>query len=351
MAPELARVIETDGHGCTLVFIADARVQRVRLSADLVRHEIAVRPNHLVLVIDNEVVYRGPLEESVERDLDTVRERCIAEWQRPALREVSGDPRRIVATGYDRIAECYADWSRGEVVDEVRPKYLSLLLDSLPTGADVLELGCGAGLPTTRQLAERFTVTGMDISERQIELARRAVPGAKFVCDDMTRVVFSSGTFDAVASFYSFNHLPFGELAALLVRIAGWLRPSGLLVTAFASSYDPGTIQQDWLGAPMYFSGYAPADTRRFIEAAGLSIFSLQPRTDNRERATDCVLLAGGPQALVLALVEEVGCTAPFTQNRGNLRQHPAADAGSISGLKGASHVLRRQQEDRPHFL
>jgi SAM-dependent methyltransferase len=186
------------------------------------------------------------------------------------------DARCIVATGYDRIAERYAQWSRDEVVDEARPKYLSLLLDSLPTGADVLELGCGGGNPTTRRLAERFTLTGVDISGRQIELARLAVPAAEFVCDDMTRIVFPSQSFDAVASFYSFNHLPFGELASMLVRIASWLRPHGLLVTALASRFDSGTVDADWLGASMYFSGYAPDDTRRFVEDAGLSIVSLQ---------------------------------------------------------------------------
>jgi SAM-dependent methyltransferase len=276
--PELARVIESDDQGCTVAFIADARVERANLSADIVRYGIRVRPGHLVLVADNEVVYRGPLEDAVEHDFDTVRKRCIAEWQGLALRHVvMGDPGRIVAAGYNRIAERYARWSRDEVVDDTRPRYLSLLLDSLPTGADVLELGCGGGGPTSRQLAERFRLTGVDISERQIELARRAVPHARFVCDDMTRVAFPTASFDAVASFYAFNHLRFGELAGLLARIAGWLRPSGLLVTALAARYDPGSVEADWLGAPMYFSGYTPDDTRRFVEDAGLSIISLQP--------------------------------------------------------------------------
>jgi SAM-dependent methyltransferase len=117
----------------------------------------------------------------------------------------------------------------------------------------------------------------VDISERQIELARRAVPHARFVCDDMTRVTFAPRSFDAVASFYAFGHVRFGELAGLLVRIASWLKPGGLLVTALAASYDPGTVEADWLGAPMYFSGYAPDDTRRFVDDAGLSIVSLQP--------------------------------------------------------------------------
>ena len=40
----------------------------------------------------------------------------------------------------------------------------------------VLDLGCGAGVPIARRLAERYKVTGVDISERQIMLVRRNVP-------------------------------------------------------------------------------------------------------------------------------------------------------------------------------
>ena len=192
---------------------------------------------------------------------------------------IAGDPRRLVADGYNRIAERYAQWTREEVVDETRPKYLSLLLDSLPPGADVLDLGCGSGGPTTRQLADRFRVTGVDISERQIELAKASVPHASFVCGDMTRLALPSASFDAVASFYAFNHLPFGELPNLLITISDWLRGGGLLVTALSRRFDTGTVEADWLGAPMYFSGYSPEESRDFVAAAGLSIVTLRPES------------------------------------------------------------------------
>jgi SAM-dependent methyltransferase len=44
-------------------------------------------------------------------------------------------PRQIVAEGYDRIAETYATWSRLQVVDEVRPRYTSVLLDQQSAGS------------------------------------------------------------------------------------------------------------------------------------------------------------------------------------------------------------------------
>ena len=43
-------------------------------------------------------------------------------------------------------------------------------------GETILDLGCGAGVPVTKQLAKRFAVTGVDISEAQLRIARDRVP-------------------------------------------------------------------------------------------------------------------------------------------------------------------------------
>src|SRR5688572_587903 len=145
------------------------------------------------------------------------------------------DLRRIVAEGYDHIAERYALWAAHNVIYEVRPRYTAVLLDNLPKNAAVLELGCGGGGATTRQLANRFMVTGVDISARQIELSKRNVPNGQFIHGDMTRVEFPPSSFDGVAAFYTFTHLPQGELPELLRRISEWLRPGGLLVASMAA--------------------------------------------------------------------------------------------------------------------
>lgn len=102
------------------------------------------------------------------------------------------DPKEIVANGYDRIANRYAEWAPGVRVEE-RQRYTELLLEGLPEGANVLELGCGSGLPTTRQLAKHFRVTGVDISEQQITFARQNVPEATFDHADMTALNFPPG--------------------------------------------------------------------------------------------------------------------------------------------------------------
>jgi cyclopropane fatty-acyl-phospholipid synthase-like methyltransferase len=206
---------------------------------------------------------------------------------------------RVVERGYDRIAERYALWLANEVTDQVRPRYTALLLDTLPPDARVLELGCGGGGPTTRRLAERFVLTGVDISARQIELARQNVSGATFVHADMTRLTFPPSGFDAVAAFYALTHLPHGELPHLLHRITAWLRPGGLFVASMGGGSDPGTVEPNWLGAPMYFSGYPPEESQRVVAQAGLELLSAQDGTivENGHPTTFLWVLARKPDS------------------------------------------------------
>jgi cyclopropane fatty-acyl-phospholipid synthase-like methyltransferase len=141
----------------------------------------------------------------------------------------------------------------------------------LADGARVLELGCGGGAPETKRLAQRFTLTGVDISPKQIERARAAVPNAEFVCADFTDLELPAASFDAVASFYVFNHVPRELLAPLLGDIQGWLVPGGWLLTAFGQTDNPGWTGE-WLGAPTFFAGFPPEINSRLVREAGFTI-------------------------------------------------------------------------------
>ncbi len=188
------------------------------------------------------------------------------------------DPKRIVQEGYDCIAERYLDWTETARSEE-RARYTAVLLDQLPPGAEVLDLGCGSGVPTTQQLAQRFNVTGVDISARQIALARQNVPGAQFVHADVTQLDYAPGSFDAVAAFYSIVHVPRQEQQKLLQDIASWLRPGGLLVAAMGTHSAKADLAEDFLGAPMYWSGFDSETNERMVEATGLRIVSIQEET------------------------------------------------------------------------
>jgi cyclopropane fatty-acyl-phospholipid synthase-like methyltransferase len=177
---------------------------------------------------------------------------------------------QIVADGYDVIGDTFAAWREGFVGDP-RRDWEDDFVSRLQQGARVLELGCGGGSPESRRLAERFTLTGVDISPRQVERARAAIPDADFLCADFTGLELPSASFDAVASFVVFNHVPRELLTPLLANIHDWLKTGGWLLTAFGASDNPGWTGE-WLGAQTFFSGFPPETNSRLVREAGFAI-------------------------------------------------------------------------------
>jgi cyclopropane fatty-acyl-phospholipid synthase-like methyltransferase len=178
------------------------------------------------------------------------------------------DPRtRLVGEGYDVIGDRFVEW-RNRIAGDPRDRWTDALTSRLEDGARVLELGCGRGVPDTRLLADRFRVTGVDISAEQIRHARANVPKADFVLADFTTLDLEPASFDAVAAFYSFNHVPRELLGDMFSRINTWLVPGGFLLASLGAQDTPDWTG-DFLGAPTFFSGYPPDVNRRLLAEAG----------------------------------------------------------------------------------
>ncbi|HEY6710758.1 MAG TPA: class I SAM-dependent methyltransferase [Rubrobacter sp.] len=187
--------------------------------------------------------------------------------------------RHTVESGYDQMAEQYLATKDPE--DPLALAALEDLATLLPPEAAVLDLGCGAGVPVTRWLADRgFVLTGIDVSARQLELARRNVPGGTFLKADMTEVVFAPESFDAAVAFHSIIHIPRAEHPALLGSIHRWLKPGGaLLATMTVTDYEGR--EEDWegWGAPMVWSHYGRSANVAMLREAGFEIRYAEPRT------------------------------------------------------------------------
>jgi predicted TPR repeat methyltransferase len=183
-------------------------------------------------------------------------------------RAVARNPKEIVARGYDAIALRYAEWA-----GQVKSPALDWLRDldaRLPDASEVLELGCGRGVPGTRELARRHRVTGVDISAVQIELARHHVPEASFVHADAAELDVAAGTLDAVVALFIFGHVPVDEQRDLLSRIAVWLDDGGLLLATFGAGEAGEDVDPDWLGAPMFFASLGGDSYIPLLRESGL---------------------------------------------------------------------------------
>jgi 2-polyprenyl-3-methyl-5-hydroxy-6-metoxy-1,4-benzoquinol methylase len=179
------------------------------------------------------------------------------------------DPKELVRAGYNRISRAY----RGDTIerDHAYFRWLDVLQRRLQPGSRVLELGCGCGIPVAQELAAAYRITGVDISEVQIERARSLVPSATFMCTDIASLEFSRGEFDAIVSFFAIIHVPLPEQRSLFERLARWLRPNGVLMASVGHGEWTG-YAEDWYGAPMYWSHADEATYLQWLAELGFEV-------------------------------------------------------------------------------
>lgn len=194
---------------------------------------------------------------------------------RPA-NDPSVDYKSLVQRGYDQCAAAYEAARRQEAgprltLSGAGPE-LALLLERLPAGSTVLDIGCGAGVPVTRALAEHHRVTGVDISGEQIRRAGLNVPGATLIQGDIMSLEFPAAQFEAVVAFYSIFHLPREEHPVLLRRIRRWLKPGGYLLATVCLSAESGYTEDDFFGVTMYWSNYGLEDYEQMLAGLGFDL-------------------------------------------------------------------------------
>ena len=179
------------------------------------------------------------------------------------------DHKKTVREGYNAIAKGYlADRNR----DSEDVRLLDEFIERLPANAGVLDAGCGAGIPITRRLGECFNVTGVDFSEAQIRLAKRNVPRATFLCEDLTHLDFPANTFDGITSYYAIIHIPREEHQGLLAHFHRILKPGGLALLCLGAEHLIDDIEEDFYGARMYWSHYDRDTYLRMLTELGFQI-------------------------------------------------------------------------------
>jgi len=182
----------------------------------------------------------------------------------------------LVRAGCNVLSRAY----RADIADDATQgqyaEWLGNVRDRAPACADVLDRGCGNGIPAAKWLSDNgFRVTGVDLSDTMVERARELVPEGTFLRGDVTsvdEVAFDVGSFDAVVSFFALIHVPVTDQPGVLARAARWLRPGGLFVATVGHTACSCT-DNNWLGGtPTSWSHPGAATYRAWIESAGLAI-------------------------------------------------------------------------------
>jgi cyclopropane fatty-acyl-phospholipid synthase-like methyltransferase len=94
---------------------------------------------------------------------------------------------------------------------------------------------------------------------------------------------FAPEQFDAITAIYSLFHLPVAAQADLFRRIGRWLRPGGMLLFTYAGRDYTGAERFEghisFMGHALFYAHTTPEELVAQLEAAGLEVQQLEPRT------------------------------------------------------------------------
>jgi len=179
------------------------------------------------------------------------------------------DFKKTVKEGYNAIADRYLAERRRDSQDV---RLLDEFIQRLRANAPVLDAGCGAGIPISQMLSERFQVTGVDFSEAQVELAKKHVPNGTFICQDMTKLDFPDETFGGICSYYAIIHIPREEHQPLLANFHRMLKPGGFALLCLGAEHLVDDVEENYLGTRMYWSHYDTETYLKMLNDCGFSI-------------------------------------------------------------------------------
>lgn len=128
---------------------------------------------------------------------------------------------------YNKIADWFAENRPRNLMEK---PYLDTVIELIPKGASLLDLGCGNGKPIMEYfLQSGFMVTGVDASEKMLTLAKQNFPAEEFLFQDMRKLKLET-RFNAIIAWHSFLHLPAEDQPKMFEIFANHLLPNGIIL-------------------------------------------------------------------------------------------------------------------------
>lgn len=107
-----------------------------------------------------------------------------------------------------------------------------------------LDVGCGSGGRVIEKLLKAgFTVTGLDVSEKMLEIAKSLHKNVSFHLEDISTWE-SSEKYDCIIAWDSIFHLPLSKQVPVISKLCNSLKNEGILIYTFGDAY--GEHESDW---------------------------------------------------------------------------------------------------------
>jgi len=183
----------------------------------------------------------------------------------------------VVRDSYDRVADNYVEMVATTASGDIRRQpwlraAMDVFSDAVAESGPVLDVGCGPGT-ITAYLAERgVEVSGVDLSPRMIENARRLHPSCTFGVASATELELVESSLGGVIGWWSLFNLPRDVLPQVLSSLGRALVPRGQLIMGMHVGDDDLVRTEAYGGVAVSWTTYQwqPEQLVDLVERAGL---------------------------------------------------------------------------------
>ncbi|GAB3430507.1 class I SAM-dependent DNA methyltransferase [Flindersiella endophytica] len=203
-----------------------------------------------------------------------------------------------IRTSYDTVAESYASlvpdrFSQDLLGQALLGAFAEYIVAA--GGGQVADIGCGPGHVTAHLASLGLDVFGIDLSPKQIEVARRTCPGLRFEVGSMTALDLADGSLAGIVAWWSIVHTPPGELPVVIAEFERTLAPGAHTLLGFHAGTGERRQLEQAYGHPVNYISYrqSPDYVSELLAKAGLTVTA--QLTQAGERCPQVCLLARKP--------------------------------------------------------
>lgn len=182
---------------------------------------------------------------------------------------------------YEKIIDWFDDARTKSLMES---EYLNLIVNTIPQGSSILDLGCGTGEPIAQFFIKKgFKVTGVDGSQKMIELCKKRFPSERWIASDMREINLQQ-QFDAILAWHSFFHLDHESQRNMFKIFESHIKSGGVL--AFTSGDEEGEVWSDNGGQQLYHASLSTEEYSSLLKGASFKVLVHKVRDPECGEAT-----------------------------------------------------------------
>jgi SAM-dependent methyltransferase len=183
-------------------------------------------------------------------------------------------------SAYRKLGSKYVD-NIADLTPEIFYKFEKLL----PRKSKVLDVGCTGGRDSKKFIEFGHTVTGIDLVEEFLEIAKKVAPAGEYKIMDVRDANYPNESFDGIWASMILLHLKREEIADVLIKFHKMLRKGGLLFIGVKKGVGEGLVPDKLTENEFrYFTYFSSEELEERLQEAGFSIQFSAEELDNAKR-------------------------------------------------------------------